>query len=249
MQGKHPMRVAGLAVLTLAPWLLLTACGGGSAESAEPQMAAPPEPPPPPPPPPAPPLPADEPSAEVQPAPPPRTVSVSIVPRSKSKLSGTVTLTEVEDGVKVSIQVANVKAGDHGIHIHEKADCSAPDAKSAGDHFSPKQNPHGMPDSDQKHLGDLGNLTVDKDGTGTAEVTVKGANLKEDDPQSFIGRALVVHEKKDDGKSQPAGNAGSRIGCAELKLVGSAEGAQPEVAKPGEAATQPGAADAKPATK
>lgn len=241
------MRVAGLAVLTLAPWLLLTACGGGSAESAPPEVAAPPEPPPPPPPPPA--MPEEPPAEEVQPAPPPRTLSVSIAPRSKSKLSGTVTLTEVEDGVKVSIQVANAKPGEHGIHIHEKADCSAPDAKSAGDHFNPQQHQHGMPDSEQKHLGDLGNITVEKDGTGTAEVTAKGANLKEDDPQSFIGRALVVHEKKDDGKSQPAGNAGARIGCAELKLVGSAEGATPEVAKPGETATQPGATDAKPATK
>jgi Cu-Zn family superoxide dismutase len=152
---------------------------------------------------------------------------VSLASKSKSKVTGTVTVSETDGGVKVSVQVANAKPGEHGMHIHEKADCSAPDAKSAGDHFNPDKHPHGMPDTDKRHLGDLGNLTVGQDGTGTVDVVVKGANLKADDPMSFIGRSLVVHDKKDDGKSQPAGNSGARIACAELSEGGSASGTNP----------------------
>jgi Cu-Zn family superoxide dismutase len=161
---------------------------------------------------------------------------VSLLSKSNSKVTGTVTLTEEDDGVKVAIQLANAKPGDHGMHIHEKADCSAPDAKSAGDHFNPEKHDHGMPDGDKRHLGDLGNISVDKDGTGTAETKVKGANLKPDDPMSFLRRSLIVHEKKDDGKTQPSGNSGARIACAELQQGG---GPADEAAGTDKAQTKP----------
>ena len=51
-----------------------------------------------------------------------------------------------------------------------------------------------------------------KDGKGHTEITIPGANLKKDDPHSYLGRAIIIHEKKDDG-GQPTGNAGGRIGC------------------------------------
>jgi Cu-Zn family superoxide dismutase len=228
-----------IAIAVAAP-LFLLACGGSS--QPEPEIAAPPPPPPPPPPAPEPtPEPEATPADVAPPAAAPKSLSVSLVSKSKSKVTGTVTLTEVEGGVKLAVQIANLKPGDHGMHVHEKADCSAPDAKSAGDHFNPSKHAHGMPDSDAKHLGDLGNVTASKDGTVSTEITVKGANLKEGDPSSFMGRSLVVHEKKDDGKSQPAGNSGARIGCAELKEPGPADeaAAAPDKAKPAEPAKPP----------
>jgi Cu-Zn family superoxide dismutase len=57
---------------------------------------------------------------------------------------------------------------------------------------------------------------VGKDGKGTLEIVAAGANLKDGDVSSFVGRSLIVHEKKDDG-GQPTGNAGGRIGCAVIK--------------------------------
>ncbi|WP_437589299.1 superoxide dismutase family protein [Sorangium sp. So ce1000] len=142
----------------------------------------------------------------------PVSISVPIEARTKSKLKGTATFTEVEGGVKVAVQVSGAPKGKIAVHVHETGDCSAPDAKSAGAHYNPENHPHGLPDAAAHHLGDLGNIEIKPDGTGSHEVIAKGANLKEGAPNSFLGRAIIVHEKTDDG-GQPAGNAGGRIGC------------------------------------
>lgn len=136
--------------------------------------------------------------------------------RSGSTVSGEVELTSEGDGVRVKATFKSNKGKVHAAHIHQNADCSAPDAKSAGDHFNPGNHPHGIPPAEQRHLGDLGNITVNDDNNATIDVVVKGANLKSGDPNSFVGRSLIVHEKPDDG-GQPAGNAGARVACAELK--------------------------------
>jgi superoxide dismutase, Cu-Zn family len=142
----------------------------------------------------------------------PRRLEVPLLARSGSKLSGKATFTEVTGGVRVNVEIAGVAPGQLATHIHENGDCSAPDAKSAGEHFNPESKPHGLPPGDAHHLGDLGNIVVNDDGTGSTEVVVKGASLEAKDPSSFLGRAIIVHEKQDDG-GQPSGNAGERIGC------------------------------------
>lgn len=198
------------AILVFGTLGLLVACGGGATEPP----AAPPPPPPPP---------AVEPAAAETPAPKaepeaakaaePRMLQVKLEPKSGSKLSGSAMLMEVEGGVKVTLSVEGVTpGGDHGAHIHEKGDCSSPDGKSAGGHFNPAGNDHALPTTPKRHLGDLGNLTIGKDGKGSLEITIPGANLKAGDPNSFAGKAVIVHAKKDDG-GQPVGNAGDRIGC------------------------------------
>ena len=145
----------------------------------------------------------------------PKTVTVTVRATSGSKLTGTATLTEVADGVKVVLSVAHVAPGDHGAHIHEKGDCSAADGTSAGGHLNPAGNPHALPPTTPRHLGDLGNITVGADGKGTLEIVAPGANLEEGSPNSFLHRAIIIHAKKDDG-GQPTGNAGARIGCGEI---------------------------------
>jgi len=191
---------------------LLAGCGGQAAE-------APPTVAPPPPPPPAaevaPEKPA-EPAAEAPKAAEPRMLQVKIEPKSGSKLSGSAMLMEVEGGVKVTLSVEGVTpSGDHGAHVHEKGDCSSPDGKSAGGHFNPASSDHALPPTAKRHLGDLGNLTIGKDGKGTLEITIPGANLKAGDANSFAGKAIIIHAKKDDG-GQPVGNAGDRIGCGAI---------------------------------
>jgi Cu-Zn family superoxide dismutase len=140
-------------------------------------------------------------------------LEVTIEPKSGSKLSGKATLSEVDGGVKVVLSVEGVTpGGDHGAHVHEKGDCSAADGASAGGHFNPQGNDHALPTVAKRHLGDLGNLKIGKDGKGSLEITIPGANLKAGDPNSFAGKSIIVHAKKDDG-GQPTGNAGGRIGC------------------------------------
>jgi Cu-Zn family superoxide dismutase len=205
------------AAVGVFSFCLLAACGGAQ-QSAEPAENPPPAEPA-----------LEEPAATetppVEASPPPeaeaapaapKTIEAVLQAKSGSKLSGKVTLTETAEGVKVVLSVENVKPGDHGAHIHEKGDCSAADAASAGGHYNPTSHPHALPANSPRHLGDLGNITVGKDGKGTLEIVAAGANLKDGDASSFVGRSLIVHEKKDDG-GQPTGNAGGRIGCAEIK--------------------------------
>jgi Cu-Zn family superoxide dismutase len=139
-------------------------------------------------------------------------VEVPLAAKSGSQLSGKATFTEVDGGVKVTVQVAGAPPGKVATHVHEKGDCSAPDGASAGGHFNPAGKPHGLPGSPERHLGDLGNIEVKPDGTGATEIVVQGANLRAGDPNSYLGRAIIVHDKQDDG-GQPVGNAGGRIGC------------------------------------
>lgn len=145
-----------------------------------------------------------------------KSVQVEFEPKSDSELSGTGTLTETPEGVSVSLALANVAPGEHGAHVHETGDCSAPDASSAGGHFSPAAHPHGLPSEQPRHLGDLGNISIGADGQGTLEIVAPGANLTQGDPSSFLGKAVIIHAQPDDG-GQPSGNAGGRIGCAVIQ--------------------------------
>jgi Cu-Zn family superoxide dismutase len=156
------------------------------------------------------------PAVPAAPAAAPKTVEVTLEAKSGSKLAGKATFSEVEGGVKVALSVSGAPAGKVASHVHEVGDCSAPDGKSAGGHFNPAAQAHGLPGGTALHLGDLGNVDVAKDGTGRLEIVVKGANLKEGDASSFLGRSIIVHEKMDDG-GQPTGNAGGRIGCGVIK--------------------------------
>jgi Cu-Zn family superoxide dismutase len=132
-----------------------------------------------------------------------------IRPLGNQKISGTVRFQKIPGGVKVIANIEGLDANStHGFHIHEFGDISGQGAMSAGEHFNPDNQPHGMPDNPKKHAGDLGNLTANSDGKATAELTVKNISLAGKNP--ILGRALIVHAKEDDG-TQPSGNAGERI--------------------------------------
>ena len=147
-------------------------------------------------------------------------VEVPLAARSGSSLRGKATFAELEGGgVRVVVDVADVSPGKHAVHVHEKGDCSAPDATSAGDHFNPEGHPHGLPGREPRHLGDFGNMDVKEDGTGHLEAVAPHANLRPGDALSFLERSIVVHAKPDDG-SQPSGAAGGRIGCGEIRRKG-----------------------------
>ena len=151
-------------------------------------------------------------------APAPVTKAVAVLsPLGSSGVSGTVTFTKAEGGVRVQAQLKGLKPGDHGFHIHEFGDCSAPDGASAGGHFNPAGAPHAGPHDPQRHAGDMGNVTAGADG---------GASVDYVDPQAsfegandVLGRGVIVHEKGDDLKTQPTGNAGGRLACGVIGAV------------------------------
>ncbi|HEY7368475.1 MAG TPA: superoxide dismutase family protein [Thermoanaerobaculia bacterium] len=133
--------------------------------------------------------------------------------RSGSTAHGTATFTELSTGVvRVVVEIEGAPEGTHGLHIHEKGDCSAPDATSAGGHFNPGTMPHAGPHDAQRHAGDLGNIEIKGNGKGKLEITTDLLTVKAG-PNSVVGRSVIFHEKADDLKTQPTGNAGGRLAC------------------------------------
>ncbi|HSB04085.1 MAG TPA: superoxide dismutase family protein [Thermodesulfobacteriota bacterium] len=142
---------------------------------------------------------------------------VVLSPTKGSAVSGVVTFTKVEGGVKIVGDVTGLTPGKHGFHIHEYGDCSAADAISAGGHFNPTQMQHGAPDASMRHAGDFGNLEADELGKAHYErvdtvISFEGAD-------SIIGHGVIVHEKADDLTSQPTGNAGARLACGVIGVA------------------------------
>jgi superoxide dismutase, Cu-Zn family len=101
----------------------------------------------------------------------------------------------------------------HGMHIHEKGDCTARDGSSAGAHFNPSASEHGGPTGSKRHGGDLGNFTADAQGNVMIAIKVDGGIAFGNGTDSIVGRGLIIHANADDLKSQPAGNSGARVAC------------------------------------
>jgi len=117
----------------------------------------------------------------------------------KDKISGTVTFTATEEGMKVVADVDGLAPGKHGFHIHEKADLSAPDLKSAGPHFDAgEKHKHGGPGAIEHHAGDLGNITADDKGHAHLEGVFKGLTIE--GSTGIVGHSVIIHEKEDDLK-------------------------------------------------
>jgi Cu-Zn family superoxide dismutase len=139
--------------------------------------------------------------------------------KGSSEISGTVTFTKVGRGLQVQAEIRGLAPGKHGFHIHEFGDCSSPDAMSAGAHFNPGMMPHAGPMSTKRHVGDLGNIEADSSGRARYDVIDPAMSFY--GPNSILGRSVIVHEKADDLRSQPAGDAGARIACG---VIGVAKG-------------------------
>jgi len=131
--------------------------------------------------------------------------------------SGTVTFTHTPQGVRVRADIHGLTPGAHGFHIHEFGDCSSPDGMSTGGHFNPTGAPHADRTSTKRHIGDLGN--IEADANLHASITIDDPALAFSGPTSILGRGLIVHEKADDLKSQPAGNAGGRVLCGVIGVA------------------------------
>jgi Cu-Zn family superoxide dismutase len=138
--------------------------------------------------------------------------TANLEPRSGSSVSGTATFTQVADGIAAHVEVHGAQPGEHGVHVHDKGDCSDAKAQNAGPHFNPNGGAHhGGPQTQVRHGGDLGNMNVDSSGNGTLDVTVRDLSLS--GPNGVEGRSIVVHEKADDLQSDPSGNSGGRFAC------------------------------------
>ncbi len=141
---------------------------------------------------------------------------------TKGETIGVASLIEGEEGVYISFALQDLPPGPKAFHIHEKGTCTPPDFSSAGGHFNPYKQEHGFKNLKGPHAGDLRNITIRDDGTMATVRLATQVTLIHDKKNSLLdkdGSALVIHEREDDYVTNPAGNAGARIACVELKAV------------------------------
>jgi Cu-Zn family superoxide dismutase len=136
---------------------------------------------------------------------------------SKGEDAGTATFKETKKGkLEIKLALKNLPEGDHAIHIHQKPVCEAP-FTTAGGHFNPDAKQHGSLNPMGHHNGDLGvNLSVGVEHTVNQTITVDFLSIGTGKPNDITangGTSIMIHEKADDMKTDPTGNAGNRIAC------------------------------------
>jgi len=134
--------------------------------------------------------------------------------------AGTVQLLSDGSTVTMGVAVTGLEPGPHGFHLHTTGKCESPGFQSAGGHLNPAGREHGSENPAGKHLGDLANLIANEAGRATAQYDLSGSA---DDILGEIfdadGTAVVIHAGPDDYRSDPAGDAGSRIACGVIKAA------------------------------
>jgi Cu-Zn family superoxide dismutase len=200
-QRFYDLKHAGLtAIIAMVFFLFLSACNTGNKQGDEAQGA-------------------DDQQQEQEQQDDKATARATMEPASGTQVSGEATFTDEGDGrVRFELTVQNLSPGEHAVHLHEKGDCSAEDASSAGGHWNPTMKPHGKRgDGSSYHKGDVGNMTVGNDGKGTLNLTVDGWSIGGPDSTNVVGKSVIIHEKADDFTTQPTGNAGGRQSCGVIK--------------------------------
>ncbi|WP_213995148.1 superoxide dismutase family protein [Arsukibacterium sp.] len=132
--------------------------------------------------------------------------------------AGTISVRQSPEGLVFTPNLLGLTAGKHGFHVHQNPSCE-PEmqdgkkvaAAAAGGHYDPTNaGKHTGPEGDG-HKGDLPMIEVDSAGV-QQQVTINGLTLDD-----LKNRSLVVHERRDDYASDPAGDSGARIACGVIK--------------------------------
>ncbi len=140
--------------------------------------------------------------------------AVALIHSNNSGVEGWITFTQMNGGVQVQAELSGLTDDEHGIHIHKFGDCRADDYSSAGPHYNPANEDHDAPTDQTRHMGDMGNIMVNADGTASMEYMDSVIDINK-----IMGRGVIVHQGTDDLTSQPSGAAGARIACGVIGIV------------------------------
>ena len=125
---------------------------------------------------------------------------------------GTVSLLQTSAGVLLKLSLKGMPPGEHAVHVHAVGKCEPP---SAGPHFNPGNTHHGIM-AGPGHAGDMPNLHIPPSGSLEVELVNAAITIDMAKPNSVFhpdGTAVVIHGRKDDYMTDPAGNSGNRIAC------------------------------------
>jgi Cu-Zn family superoxide dismutase len=164
--------------------------------------------------------PANAPATGATTTPAPSTAHATLTAAAGKSVQGGFTFVHQGSGISIRGEILGLTPGkNHGFHVHQVGECSLPDFASAGEHFNPTEAPHGGPESDSRHLGDLPNATADENGRALIDMNVEGLTLMDKDgaPTEIIGKSIIVHALPDDYKTQPSGGSGDRIACGVIR--------------------------------
>lgn len=148
-----------------------------------------------------------------------RAAFAMLSPTEGNDTSGELTFELVDGNVHITGQVSGLSAGgEHGFHVHEHGDCSAPDATSAGGHFNPHGVDHGRAGENAHHVGDSDNLVANDEGVAEVDRWLHGATIGDGAATDIVGKGVIVHADADDYVTQPTGGAGDRLACGVIEL-------------------------------
>jgi Cu-Zn family superoxide dismutase len=137
--------------------------------------------------------------------------------QANGKPAGTAIVAAAGNSVTITVVIAGLAPGGHGLHLHTVGKCEAPSFASAGPHLNPHAAQHGTANPAGSHLGDLPSITASSAGAGTITATLRGTRAELE--AAFFdadGTAVVVHADPDDNRTDPTGNSGARIACGVL---------------------------------
>lgn len=140
----------------------------------------------------------------------PITRAVAVIrPLQGGEVQGSLSFIQEGKAVRIAGEITGLAPGKHGIHVHEYGDPTYADGSAFGAHLNLRNMPHGGPEDKKKHLGDLGNIEADR--TGRAKVNLLSETISLSGRNGIVGRSIIIKERADDYKTQPAGGAGARI--------------------------------------
>lgn len=135
-------------------------------------------------------------------------------------ITGILRFSRTSEGIKVNGTVRGLTPfRSHGVHVHKYSPGEGGNLDNIGPIFNPGNKPHGCLDTNERHVGDMGNVAADDKGTGGIDYFNTLIQLGGE--WSIIGRSLIIKSQQDNCLANSAdGGAGAPLGFCVIEIAG-----------------------------